>query len=79
MLSAAEITRILDRTTNLKHWTIIAMFCATGLRRNELRNLKIGDIDSQRKVIHVREANREGQKGKRGSNLRKALPRRMCS
>jgi integrase len=56
VLSAAEITRILDHTTNLKHWTIIATFYATGLRCNELRNLKIGDIDSQRMVIHVREA-----------------------
>ena len=55
VLSAEEITRILDHTTNLKHWTIIATFYATGLRCNELRNLKIGDIDSQRGVIHVRE------------------------
>ena len=55
VLSAEEITRILDHTTNLKHWTIIATFYATGVRCNELRNLKIGDIDSQRGVIHVRE------------------------
>jgi site-specific recombinase XerD len=56
ILSPAEITRILDHTWNLKHWTIIATFYATGLRCNELRNLKIGDIDSERMVIHVREA-----------------------
>jgi site-specific recombinase XerD len=55
VLSAAEITRILDRTTNLKHWTMIATFYATGLRCNELRYLKIGDIDSQRMMIHVRQ------------------------
>ena len=55
VLSAEEITRILDHTTNLKHWTIIATFYATGVRCNELRNLKISDIDSQRGVIHVRE------------------------
>lgn len=55
VLSAEEITRILDHTINLKHWTIIATFYATGVRCNELRNLKIGDIDSQRGVIHVRE------------------------
>jgi integrase/recombinase XerD len=56
VLSAGEITRILDRTRNLKHWTIIATFYATGLRLNELRKLKVADIDSQRMVIHVREA-----------------------
>jgi len=55
VLSAEEITRILDHTSNLKHWVMIAMFYATGLRCNELRNLKISDIDSQRMVIHVRE------------------------
>jgi integrase len=32
VLSAEEITRILDHATNLKHWTIIATFYATGLR-----------------------------------------------
>lgn len=56
ILSAEEITRILDHTTNLKHWAIIATFYATGLRCNELRLLKVVDIDSQRMVIHVREA-----------------------
>ena len=56
VLSAEEVTRILDHTTNIKHWVMIATFYATGLRCNELRNLKISDIDSQRMVIHVREA-----------------------
>lgn len=55
VLSAAEITRILDHTVNLKHWMIIATFYATGLRCNELRLLKSGDIDSRRMVIHVRQ------------------------
>jgi integrase/recombinase XerD len=54
VLSAEEITRILDHTANLKHWVRIATFYATGLRCNELRNLKSDDIDSQRMVIHVR-------------------------
>jgi site-specific recombinase XerD len=55
-LSAEEITRILDHTSNLKHWTIIATFYATALRCDELRNLKVGDIDSKRMVIFVRQA-----------------------
>ncbi len=56
VLSAEEITRILDHTTNLKHWTILATLYATGLRCDELRHLKIRDIDSQRMLIHVRHA-----------------------
>jgi len=55
VLSSEEITRILDRTTNLKYWTLFATLYATGLRCNEVRHLKIGDIDSHRMLIHVRE------------------------
>jgi len=59
VLSAEEITRILDATRNLQHWTILATLYATGVRCNELRLLKVEDIDSKRKVIHIR--NGKGQ------------------
>jgi integrase/recombinase XerD len=55
VLSAEEITRMLDLTTNLKHWTIMAVFYGTGVRANELRLLKVNDIDSERMVLHIRE------------------------
>jgi site-specific recombinase XerD len=55
ILSPDEITSILDHTHNLKHWTIIATLYATGLRANELRHLKVSDIDGKRMVVHVRE------------------------
>jgi integrase/recombinase XerD len=54
VLSAEEITRMLDLTTNLKHWTIIALFYGTGLRASELKMLKVEDIEGERKVLHVR-------------------------
>jgi integrase/recombinase XerD len=54
ILSADEMTSMLDGTHNLKHWTILATFYATGLRCSELRHLKVEDIDSQRMVLHVR-------------------------
>jgi site-specific recombinase XerD len=59
VLSAEEITQILDATRNLKHWTIMATLYATGLRCNELRLLKVEDIDSKRMLIHIR--NGKGQ------------------
>ena len=59
VLSAEEITRILDATRNLKHWTILATLYATGVRCNELRLLKVEDVDSKRKLIHIR--NGKGQ------------------
>lgn len=54
VLSQDQITRILNHTHNLKHWTIMATFYATGLRCDELCKLKVSDIDSQRMMIHVR-------------------------
>jgi integrase/recombinase XerD len=59
VLSKEEITKILDATRNLKHWTIMATLYATGMRCNEIRLLKIEDIDSKRMLIHIR--NGKGQ------------------
>jgi integrase/recombinase XerD len=59
VLSADEITRLLEHTRNLKHWTMLATLYATGLRSKELRLLKVSDIDSPRMVLHIR--NGKGQ------------------
>jgi integrase len=59
VLSAEEITQILDGTRNRKHWTILATFYATGLRCKELRLLKVEDIDSKRMLIRIQ--NGKGQ------------------
>jgi integrase/recombinase XerD len=53
VLSAEEVSRILDATRNLKHWTILAMLYATGIRASE-RHLKAEDIDKERMVLHIR-------------------------
>jgi len=39
----------------LKHWTILATLYATAIRCNELRHLKLSDLDSQKMVLHIRE------------------------
>src|SRR5215469_13227619 len=54
VLTPEQITRILDQTHNLKHWTILATFYASGLRCDELRKLKVADIDGPRMVLHIR-------------------------
>lgn len=56
VLTPQEITRILDHTINLKHWMIIATLYATALRCDELRHLKVSDVDSQRMILHIRKA-----------------------
>jgi integrase/recombinase XerD len=53
VLTAEQITRILDHTHNLKHWTILATFYATGLRCDELRQLKVAHIDAPRMLLHI--------------------------
>jgi integrase len=54
VLSVEQITQILNCTYNLKHWTIIATFYATGLRCDELRQRKVGDIDIGQMLLRVR-------------------------
>ena len=54
VLSQEEVKRILDSITNLKHRTCISLIYSCGLRLNELCNLKVSDIDSDRMQIHIR-------------------------
>ncbi|MCW5518821.1 tyrosine-type recombinase/integrase [Aureitalea sp. L0-47] len=56
ILSKEEITRLLDSTKNIKHKTMIMCLYGLGLRRGELLNLKVNDIDSDRGVVHIKSA-----------------------
>lgn len=55
VLSQEDIQRVLNGTLNLKHRAILATLYGAGLRRAEVRTLKVSDVDSKRMVIHVRE------------------------
>jgi len=56
VLSAKDISKILEVTKNIKHKTILLLLYSGGLRLGELLNLKIGDIDSESMKIHIRRA-----------------------
>lgn len=60
VLSEEEVVSILTSCDNLKHKTMLYMIYAGGLRRSELINLKITNIDTDRKVINIQQG-----KGKR--------------
>jgi len=60
VLSKREVKQIIDCINNLKHRAILSTIYSAGLRLSELVNLKIADIDSERKLIYVR-----GGKGKK--------------
>ena len=58
VLAKEEVMALIDKTNNIKHRCIVELLYSAGLRRSELVNLKIGDIDSKRMAIRV-----EGAKG----------------
>jgi integrase/recombinase XerD len=62
ILSREEISKMIQLTANLKHKVIIAVLYSSGLRREELLNLKIRDIDSDCMLIRVR--NGKGNKSR---------------
>jgi len=56
VLSKNEVKKILDSSTNIKHKSILMLIYSAGLRRSELLNIRISDIDSERMVINIRGA-----------------------
>ncbi len=56
VLSKNEILTIINCTNNSKHRAIVSLLYSAGLRRSELLNLKIEDIDSERMVIRIDKA-----------------------
>jgi site-specific recombinase XerD len=55
VLSPEEVARFLNAVADLKHRAAFATVYAAGLRVSEVVSLTIGDIDSSRMVIHVRQ------------------------
>jgi site-specific recombinase XerD len=62
ILSKEEIANMIQLTRNTKHKAIIAVLYSSGVRREELLNLKPRDIDSSRMLIRVR--NGKGNKSR---------------
>ena len=60
VLNREEIRKMLDLCTNPKHRLIMELLYGCGLRNSEMRSLQRGDLDFERKTLHVR-----GGKGRR--------------
>lgn len=56
VLSKEEVRKLIEATNNIKHRCIVSLLYSGGLRRSELLNLKLSDIDSSRMLIHVKDA-----------------------
>ena len=55
VISKEEVKLIIENTNNIKHKCIVSLLYSAGLRRGELIDLKLNDIDSKRMVINVRQ------------------------
>lgn len=58
VISKEEVLSIINSTNNIKHKCIVQLLYSSGLRRSELLNLKLVDVDSKRMLLRV-----EGSKG----------------
>lgn len=56
VLSEEEVILLFSQVANLKHKAMLYCIYSAGLRRNELLELKIADIDSKRHCIMIRAA-----------------------
>lgn len=54
VLSQEEVMLIFEATENLKHRTMLMLLYASGLRRSELLNLRVGDVDADRGTVLIR-------------------------
>jgi integrase/recombinase XerD len=64
VLSREEVERLIQSAVSPLHRVWLLILYATGVRREELVQLKIGDIDRHRMVIRVRQG-----KGKKDRNV----------
>ena len=56
VLSHEDVMRILESVDNIKHKAILMLIYSAGLRVSEVVKLEVGDIDAERKLIHVKDA-----------------------
>jgi integrase/recombinase XerD len=56
VLSKEDVELILRNTANMKHKAALSLLYSCGLRRSELLNLRINDVDSKRNLLIVRNA-----------------------
>jgi integrase/recombinase XerD len=64
ILSQEEVAQLIDAAYTPFHRTVLMTLYATGVRNAELTRLKISDIDSRRRVVHV-----QGGKGRQDRDV----------
>ena len=62
VLNKGEVNKMLESTLNLRHRLVLMFLYYSGIRVNEIVNLKWEDIDFQRGVIHLKAAKGEKER-----------------
>jgi integrase/recombinase XerD len=55
VFSKEEVKRILNATRNTKHKLLLWIIYSCGLRRSEVTNIRLTDLDRDRGILHIRE------------------------
>jgi site-specific recombinase XerD len=55
VFSKDEVSRILNSVRNPKHKLLLWIIYSCGLRRSEVTNIRINDLDRDRGLLHIRE------------------------
>ena len=55
VFSKEEVKRILNSTRNTKHKLLLWIIYSCGLRRSEVTNIRLNDLDRDRSILHIRE------------------------
>jgi len=56
ILNQSELKELFKAPTLLKHRIVLTLIYSAGLRSQEVTNMKISDIDFERKTIHIRQS-----------------------
>ena len=56
ILNRSELRELFNAPSLLKHRIVLTLIYSAGLRSQELINLKLSDIDFERKTIHIRQS-----------------------
>jgi integrase/recombinase XerD len=55
VFSKDEVSQILNSARNMKHKMLLWMIYSCGLRRSEVTNIRLSDLDRNRGILHIRE------------------------
>ncbi len=72
VLSQEEVIQIFEAISNTKHRLMLMIVYASGLRRSELLNLQVGDVDLDRCVVFIRRG--KGKKDRQSIMAQSLIP-----